>query len=71
MNQDKKVRRIDFLPIRRKVNTIVLHRDYVLISLDRLGKTGHSSDRIRQRIRELIDYIIHNLVHKKLQISNF
>lgn len=68
INQDKKERRTDLiLPPKYKVSTVVLHRDYVLISLDRYcsGKTGHSSDRIRQRQiqqSELIDYIVRSLV---------
>jgi len=44
--QDKKVRRIELiLPIRRVVRTVLLHRDYVLITLGRLGKVRHSRDR--------------------------
>jgi len=46
--EDKKVRRIELiLPIRRVVRTVLLHRDYVLITLGRLavGKVRHSRDR--------------------------
>jgi len=79
-NQDKKVRRIDLiLPTRRKVSDVASHRDYVLILLDRcrlLGKTGYSSDRIRRRrlqrrIRELIDYVVHNFVQNDCKSLTF
>lgn len=72
-----KVRRINIiLPIDRIVRALVLHPNYVLISLDRsvVGNAGYSHNRIgrfQQRLRKsistifMIEYIFLQINHKK------